>query len=263
MSEHNDGMGAAAFVVVVAAMVAAALGGGCVLIPALPVAQPAAAPVVTQAVPVVVAPVPDAPVVPDAPTVTPEPPAPVVSETPRAFDPGPPPTKWRTYKASDRQATCADAIPAPAVSDRVRLSAWVRPAAWGRQGSEKHGLTIVWKGVIGKHVDYCLSLQADGWLVYSSTKGGFGVCRPVVPLGAWTHVRCEIDESASTAHFWVNGVEAGPVEGFQGFPFRQYVDRWIEPSDAPLFVGSFFQNGWGYNDDDWIGDLADVKVEGF
>ena len=82
-------------------------------------------------------------------------------------------------------------------------------------------------------------------------------------LGEWTHVRAEIDERAESARFWVNGVEQVDVSGYQGFPWRNYVDRWIEPSDAPLFVGAFDQGGWGYNDDDWIGDLADVKVEGF
>ncbi len=141
----------------------------------------------------------------------------------------------------------------------MTLEAWVHPTAWrSYTGREKHGLNIMYKGRIGSYIDYVLALQEDGILCLGNTWGYIGVLNRRVPLNQWTHVAVSVNESAGSFVFYINGVNCGGGSGWQGASVSR--TAFLGPSDHPLYVGGFNQLGWGYNNDNFIGYLADVRI---
>ena len=141
----------------------------------------------------------------------------------------------------------------------MTLEAWVHPTAWrSYTGREKHGLNIMYKGRIGSYIDYVLALQEDGILCLGNTWGYIGVLNRRVPLNQWTHVAVSVNESAGSFVFYINGVNCGGGSGWQGASLSR--TAFLGPSDHPLYVGGFNQMGWGYNNDNFIGYLADVRM---
>ncbi len=141
---------------------------------------------------------------------------------------------------------------------QMTLEAWVYPTAWrSYSGREKHGLNFMYKGRIGSHIDYMFTLQANGYLCFGNTGGTIGILRPVVPLSQWTHVAVTINEATGDIHFYVNGVDQGAWGTWGGG-----VDRFnaILPSNNPLYLGGFNQLGWGYNNDNFIGKVAEMRI---
>lgn len=140
----------------------------------------------------------------------------------------------------------------------MTLEAWLYPTGWrSYSGREKHGLNFMYKGRIGSHIDYMFSLQANGYLCYGNTRGTIGILRPVVPLNQWTHVAVSINEAAGSIRFYVNGVDQGGYGTWGGGVDR---NNPILPSDHPLYIGGFNQMGWGYNNDNFIGKIGDVRI---
>jgi hypothetical protein len=292
MTTDREGFGAVAYLcggaglcAVILAVILAASQTGCVTTERLagfvrpePTAVSTAAPAstATQEQAVVVGPAVDIPPAPDAstgivatagdPEPVPEPEPAPAGDSPAKITVPPRPSSWMEF--SGHQTNILTVATPPAISERVYLAAWLYPREWRSFGGrEQHGLGVIQKGVIGHQSDYALSLQRDGWLIYSSTKGGFGICRPVVPLGTWTHVACLVDERAGAVSFWVNGVLQDSVTGFAGYPWRDNPDRWIQPSEAPLYIGGLDQHGpdgkmWPYNNDNFIGRIGAVEIRG-
>lgn len=144
------------------------------------------------------------------------------------------------------------------IDNKITLEAWVHPTAWrSYTGREKHGLNFMFKGRIGTHIDYMFCLQANGYLCYGSTYGTVGILRPVVPLNQWTHVAVTVNESAGDIHFYVNGVDQG-AWGLWGGSFDAYNS--LRPSSYSLYVGGFYQWGWPYNNDNFIGKMGEVRI---
>lgn len=141
---------------------------------------------------------------------------------------------------------------------QITLEAWLYPTGWrSYSGREKHGLNFMYKGLLGSHIDYMFSLQANGYLCYGTTSGTIGILRPVVPLNAWTHVAVTVNESTGAVRFYVNGVDQG-AWGAWGGSFNAF--NCVRPSDHALYLGGFWQRGWGYNNDNFIGKVAEMRV---
>lgn len=148
--------------------------------------------------------------------------------------------------------------PTVKLNGQMTLEAWLYPTGWRSYSSaEKHGLNFMYKGLIGSHIDYMFSLQANGYLCLGNTKGTIGILRPVVPLNQWTHVAVTINEAAGEIRFYVNGVDQGGW-GTWGGSLNRY-DA-IQPSDNALYIGGFWQRGWGYNNDNFIGKMGEMRI---
>ena len=143
--------------------------------------------------------------------------------------------------------------------NRMTLEAWVKPTGWRSYlGREKHGLNFLYKGLLGSHCDYVFSLQEDGIPCLGNTHGYYGVKDRRVPLNKWTHLAVTLDNATGDMRFYVNGEYAGAGTGWQGFSGSR--KGFLEASGHPLMIGGFYQRGWGYNNDNFIGELADVRV---
>ena len=144
------------------------------------------------------------------------------------------------------------------LNGQMTLEAWLYPTSWRSYGGrEQHGLNFIYKGQIGEHIDYMFTLQANGYLCFGNTGGTIGILRPVVPLNKWTHVAVSIHEASGTIKFYVNGVNQGGY-GTWGGGVNRYNP--LVPGSHPLYVGGFYQRGWGYNNDNFIGKMADVRI---
>ena len=143
--------------------------------------------------------------------------------------------------------------------NNVTLEAWVYPTGWrDYSGREKHGLNFMYKGRIGSHIDFVFALQENGILCIGNTYGYYGVHNRRVPASKWTHVAVTINNSAGDIRFYINGVYVGQGSGWQGRnPGRQ---GFIRYSSEELDIGGFNQHGWGFNNDNFRGSIADVRI---
>lgn len=143
--------------------------------------------------------------------------------------------------------------------DRMTLEAWVKPTGWrAYAGREKHGLNFLYKGLLGSHCDYVFALQEDGIPCLGNTYGYFGVLNKRVPLNQWTHLAVTLDNGTGDMRFYINGAYVGGGSGWQGFSGSK--KGFLRPSGHDLMIGGFYQRGWGYNNDNFIGELSDVRV---
>ena len=141
----------------------------------------------------------------------------------------------------------------------MTLEAWLYPTAWrSYTGREKHGLNFMYKGQIGSYIEYVFALQENGILCLGNTRGYIGVLDRRVPLNQWTHVAVTVNESTGSFVFYINGENCGGGSGWQGASLDRY--SFLGPSDYPLYIGGFNQMGWGYNNDNFIGKIADVRM---
>ena len=142
---------------------------------------------------------------------------------------------------------------------RMTLEAWVKPTSWrSYSGREKHGLNFLYKGLIGSRIDYVFSLQEDGIPCLGNTYGYYGVLNKRVPLNQWTHLAVTLDNSTGDMRFYINGEYAGAGSGWQGFSGSK--KGFLSASGYDLTIGGFYQRGWNYNNDNFIGELADVRI---
>ena len=141
----------------------------------------------------------------------------------------------------------------------VTLEAWVYPTGWrSYSGREKHGLNFMYKGVIGSHIDFVFALQENGILCLGNTRGYIGVHNKRVPASKWSHVAVTINNATGDIRFYINGAYVGQGSGWQGRnPGRV---GFISYSTAELDIGGFNQHGWGYNNDNFKGYIADVRI---
>ncbi|MDR0993917.1 MAG: carbohydrate-binding protein [Verrucomicrobiota bacterium] len=145
------------------------------------------------------------------------------------------------------------------LNNTMTLEAWIYPTAWrSYSGREKHGLNFIYKGRIGSHIDYVFTLQENGILCLGNTRGYIGVHTHRVPLNKWTHVAVSVNESTGSVVFYINGVNVGGGTGWQGASVSR--TSLLEPSGNDLYIGGFYQWGWGYNNDNFIGKVADVRL---
>lgn len=143
--------------------------------------------------------------------------------------------------------------------NRMTLEAWVKPTGWrSYSGREKHGVNFMYKGLLGSHCDYVFCLQEDGIPCLGNTHGYYGVLGKRVPLNQWTHLAVTLDNGTGDMRFYINGEYAGAGSGWQGFKGSK--KGFLSPSGHDLMLGGFYQRGWGYNNDNFIGELADVRV---
>ncbi|MDD2239706.1 MAG: carbohydrate-binding protein [Kiritimatiellae bacterium] len=145
------------------------------------------------------------------------------------------------------------------MNGQMTLEAWIYPTAWrSYTGREKHGLNFMYKGRIGSYIDFVFALQENGILCLGNTWGYIGVMNRRVPLNQWTHVAVTVNEATGSFVFYINGVNCGGGSGWQGAsPSRT---SFLGPSSHPLYVGGFNQLGWGYNNDNFRGMIADVRM---
>jgi hypothetical protein len=145
------------------------------------------------------------------------------------------------------------------LDNTMTLEAWVYPTAWrSYSGREKHGCNFMYKGRIGSHNDYIFTFQENGILCLGQTRGYIGVLDRRVPLNQWTHVAVSVNEATGSFVFYINGVNCGAGSGWQGASLDR--TAFLSPSSNPLYVGGFNQLGWPYNNDNFIGKLADVRI---
>ena len=141
----------------------------------------------------------------------------------------------------------------------VTLEAWVYPTGWREySGREKHGLNFLVKGLLGSHWDFIFALQENGILCIGNTYGYLGVMNKRVPASKWTHVAVTINNNTGDIRFYINGAYVGNGSGWQGRnPARK---GFISYSGNELDIGGFNQRGWGYNNDNFRGQMADVRI---
>ena len=145
------------------------------------------------------------------------------------------------------------------MNGQMTLEAWIYPTAWrSYTGREKHGLNFMYKGRIGSYIDFVFALQENGILCLGNTWGYIGVMNRRVPLNQWTHVAVTVNEATGSFVFYINGVNCGAGSGWQGVSLSR--TSFLGPSSHPLYVGGFNQSGWGYNNDNFMGKLADVRM---
>ena len=145
------------------------------------------------------------------------------------------------------------------MNGQMTLEAWVHPTAWrSYTGREKHGLNFMYKGRIGSYIDFVFALQENGILCLGNTWGYIGVMNRRVPLNQWTHVAVTVNETTGSFVFYINGENCGAGSGWQGVSLSR--TSFLGPSSHPLYVGGFNQLGWSYNNDNFIGKLADVRM---
>lgn len=142
---------------------------------------------------------------------------------------------------------------------QMTLEAWVKPTGWrSYSGREKHGLNFLYKGLLGSHCDYVFALQENGIPCLGNTYGYYGVLDKRVPLNKWTHLAVTLDNGTGDMRFYINGAYVGGGSGWQGFSGSK--KGFLQPSGNDLTIGGFYQRGWGYNNDNFVGELADVRV---
>lgn len=141
----------------------------------------------------------------------------------------------------------------------VTLEAWVYPTGWREySGREKHGLNFIVKGLLGSHWDFIFALQENGILCVGNTYGYIGVHNKRVPASKWTHVAVTINNNTGDIRFYINGAYVGNGSGWQGRnPARK---GFISYTGNELDLGGFNQRGWGYNNDNFRGSIADVRI---
>ena len=141
----------------------------------------------------------------------------------------------------------------------VTLEAWVCPAGWREySGREKHGLNFIVKGLLGSHWDFIFALQENGILCIGNTYGYIGVHNKRVPASKWTHVAVTVNNNTGDIRFYINGAYVGNGSGWQGRnPARK---GFISYTSNELDLGGFNQRGWGYNNDNFRGAIADVRI---
>ena len=145
------------------------------------------------------------------------------------------------------------------LGNALTLEAWIYPTGWrSYSGREKHGLNFMVKGLLGSHWDYVFCLQENGILCLGNTSGYLGVMNQRISLNRWTHVAVTVDNNTGDLRFYINGVYAGAGSGWQGRnPARK---GFLSASGHALNIGGFNQRGWGYNNDNFLGKMADVRV---
>ena len=145
------------------------------------------------------------------------------------------------------------------MNGKMTLEAWVHPTGWRSfTGREKHGLNFMYKGRIGSYIDFVFALQENGILCLGNTWGYIGVMNRRVPLNQWTHVAVTVNETTGSFVFYINGENCGAGSGWQGVSLSR--TSFLGPSSHPLYVGGFDQFGWGYNNDNFKGMVADVRM---
>ena len=145
------------------------------------------------------------------------------------------------------------------MDNTMTLEAWLYPTSWrSYTGREKHGLNFIYKGRIGSYIEYVFALQENGILCLGNTWGYIGVLNRRVPLNQWTHVAVTVNEATGTFVFYINGENCGAGSGWQGASLSR--TSFLGPSSHPLYIGGFNQLGWGYNNDNFIGKIADVRM---
>jgi hypothetical protein len=145
------------------------------------------------------------------------------------------------------------------MDNTMTLEAWLYPTSWrSYTGREKHGLNFLYKGRIGSYIEYVFALQENGILCLGNTWGYIGVLNRRVPLNQWTHVAVTVNEATGTFVFYINGENCGAGSGWQGASLSR--TSFLGPSSHPLYIGGFNQLGWGYNNDNFIGKIADVRM---
>ncbi|MDD2239715.1 MAG: carbohydrate-binding protein [Kiritimatiellae bacterium] len=145
------------------------------------------------------------------------------------------------------------------MNGQMTLEAWVHPTGWRPYtGREKHGLNFMYKGRIGSYIDFVFALQENGILCLGNTWGYIGVMNRRVPLNQWTHVAVTVNEATGSFVFYINGENCGAGSGWQGVSLSR--TSFLGPSSHPLYVGGFNQLGWGYNNDNFRGMIADVRM---
>lgn len=139
------------------------------------------------------------------------------------------------------------------------LEAWVYPTGFrDYSGREKHGLNFMYKGRIGSHIDFVFALQENGILCIGNTYGYLGVMNKRVPGSKWTHVAVTLNNNTGDIRFYINGAYVGQGSGWQGRnPGRK---GFVYYSGEELDIGGFNQRGWGYNNDNFKGSMADVRI---
>ena len=149
--------------------------------------------------------------------------------------------------------------PTVRLDNTMTLEAWLHPTAWrSYTGREKHGLNFMYKGRIGVYIEYVFALQENGILCLGNTWGYIGVLNRRVPLNQWTHVAVSVNETTGSWVFYINGENCGAGSGWQGASLSR--TSFLGPSSHPLYIGGFNQMGWGYNNDNFIGKIADVRI---
>ena len=141
----------------------------------------------------------------------------------------------------------------------VTLEAWIYPTGFREySGREKHGLNFMYKGRIGSHIDFVFALQENGILCLGNTYGYIGVHDKRVSASKWTHVAVTVNNNTGDIRFYINGAYVGNGSGWQGRnPGRK---GFISYSGEELDIGGFNQRGWGYNNDNFKGQMADVRI---
>ena len=132
----------------------------------------------------------------------------------------------------------------------ITLSAWIRPTSWrSHSGREKYGLSIFYKGLLGSRTAYTLKLERNGWPIYGTTREGSWHSHSVVPLHTWSHLIVTAHSNGQVV-FYLNGNQVGSYR--QSSPLLQTSD--------PLYIGGFWQRGWGWNNNNFIGQIDDVAI---
>ena len=139
------------------------------------------------------------------------------------------------------------------------LEAWLYPTGWrDYTGREKHGLNFMYKGRIGSHIDFVFALQENGILCLGNTHGYIGVQNKRIPASKWTHVAVTVNNKTGDIRFYINGAYVGNGSGWQGRnPGRV---GFVSYTGGELDIGGFNQHGWGYNNDNFKGQMADVRI---
>ncbi|TFH17354.1 MAG: carbohydrate-binding protein, partial [Lentisphaerales bacterium] len=156
----------------------------------------------------------------------------------------------------------APASPSLNIDNEITIEAWVRPTAWRQWGGrEEYGLTVCNKLIFqdgggapnqGK-TNYGLKLERDGRPAYQAYVGPIGKDSPQTPLNTWTHVAFTIKESTGTARLYVNGSEVTGLY-YVASPYTA-----ILADDSPLGIGGWWNN-WPYNNNAFIGQIAEVRI---
>lgn len=132
---------------------------------------------------------------------------------------------------------------------QLTLAAWIRPTqrrACG--GREEWGSVIFFKGLLGSHKNYELIDHCIG-LYYSTHSGRAQI--PRLPLNQWTHVVVSVDASQRIIAIYLDGVQMS---------ISNQLSQYITPDSHPLYLGGFWQRAWGYNNNNFIGQLDDIAI---
>jgi hypothetical protein len=134
------------------------------------------------------------------------------------------------------------------------IEMWIYPTQWRRQGSmEKYGLVMCYKGLLGSHADYNFSLHEYGKVVWGTTRNNAWLNRNAIPLNQWTHMAITVNQANKRLYLYINGFK---IDDFD----TSKISTYIEPSNNPLYIGGYWQRGWGYNNNNFIGQITEIRV---